>query len=540
MLKEIYHLLLSSERRMGMRVIMAVFFSALLNFAGLAALIPVLLFLIEEKEEKGEALLFCLLAVGFILFKNVLVMGLSRFQNYFLLSLYKRLSFSLFSSYYHRGILFISRLGSTRLGYEVNYVCYAFSMSLLSPLLNMTADVLLILLVTAVLLVYAPMTVLMLYLAFFPFMLMYIFGIKRRIRYYGKKELLARREQTRIVTEAYKGYAELEVNHAFPSLQHSFLKGLDTISFCRLKLETVYHLPLCLSELSVVIGLTLLALSGTGNVKALVGIFAVGAFRLLPALRESLSAWTQIQNSVFCLRIIKAGMEDLFSTFEEKPTAGLSFEKEIAISNLSYTYPEGKRVLKEFDCTIRKGEYIGIRGSSGIGKSTLFNLLLGFLKPDGGEIRIDGVLLSAENRKLWHRRIGYVPQGVFILDGTLAENVALGCCDISKEKVKRILRQVRLDEWVDELPLGIDTLLGESGARLSGGQKQRVGIARALYKEADILLLDEATSALDTATECEINEMICGLRNDYRGLTVLSIAHRESSLAFCNRIITLN
>lgn len=540
MLKEIYHLLLPSERRMGMRVIMAVFFSALLNFAGLAALIPVLLFLIEEKEEKGEALLFCLLAVGFILFKNVLVMGLSRFQNYYLLSLYKRLSFSLFSSYYHRGILFISRLGSTRLGYEVNYACYAFSMSLLSPLLNMTADVLLILLVTAVLLVYAPMTVLMLYLAFFPFMLMYIFGIKRRIRYYGKKELLARREQTRIVTEAYKGYAELEVNHAFPSLQHSFLKGLDTISFCRLKLETVYHLPLCLSELSVVIGLTLLALSGTGNVKALVGIFAVGAFRLLPALRESLSAWTQIQNSVFCLRIIKAGMEDLFSTFEEKPTAGLSFEKEIAISNLSYTYPEGKRVLKEFDCTIRKGEYIGIRGSSGIGKSTLFNLLLGFLKPDGGEIRIDGVLLSAENRKLWHRRIGYVPQGVFILDGTLAENVALGCCDISKEKVKRILRQVRLDEWVDELPLGIDTLLGESGARLSGGQKQRVGIARALYKEADILLLDEATSALDTATECEINEMICGLRNDYRGLTVLSIAHRESSLAFCNRIITLN
>lgn len=540
MLKEIYHLLLPSERRMGMRVIMAVFFSALLNFAGLAALIPVLLFLIEEKEEKGEALLFCLLAVGFILFKNVLVMGLSRFQNYFLLSLYKRLSFSLFSSYYHRGILFISRLGSTRLGYEVNYVCYAFSMSLLSPLLNMTADVLLILLVTAVLLVYAPMTVLMLYLAFFPFMLMYIFGIKRRIRYYGKKELLARREQTRIVTEAYKGYAELEVNHAFPSLQHSFLKGLDTISFCRLKLETVYHLPLCLSELSVVIGLTLLALSGTGNVKALVGIFAVGAFRLLPALRESLSAWTQIQNSVFCLRIIKAGMEDLFSTFEEKPTAGLSFEKEIVISNLSYTYPEGKRVLKEFDCTIRKGEYIGIRGSSGIGKSTLFNLLLGFLKPDGGEIRIDGVLLSAENRKWWHRRIGYVPQVVFILDGTLAENVALGCCDISKEKVKRILRQVRLDEWVDELPLGIDTLLGESGARLSGGQKQRVGIARALYKEADILLLDEATSALDTATECEINEMICGLRNDYRGLTVLSIAHRESSLAFCNRIITLN
>ena len=204
----------------------------------------------------------------------------------------------------------------------------------------MTADVLLILLVTAVLLVYAPMTVLMLYLAFFPFMLMYIFGIKRRIRYYGKKELLARREQTRIVTEAYKGYAELEVNHAFPSLQHSFLKGLDTISFCRLKLETVYHLPLCLSELSVVIGLTLLALSGTGNVKALVGIFAVGAFRLLPALRESLSVMdSDIRIPFFVCGLNKSRNEDLFFNIRRKNRQpGLSFEKEIAISNLSYTY----------------------------------------------------------------------------------------------------------------------------------------------------------------------------------------------------------
>ena len=162
-------------------------------------------------------------------------------------------------------------------------------------------------------------------------------------------------------------------------------------------------------------------------------------------------------------------------------------------------YPESKEVLKDFCCTIRKGEYVGICGESGVGKSTLFYLLLGFITPDKGAIRIDGRPLADVPRQEWHRRVGYVQQEVFVLDGTLAENIALGCRSIDKERVAEIVRQVRLDAWVDELPQGIDTPLGEGGGRLSGGQKQRVGIARALYKKAEVLLLDEATSALDNA-----------------------------------------
>jgi ABC-type multidrug transport system fused ATPase/permease subunit len=133
-----------------------------------------------------------------------------------------------------------------------------------------------------------------------------------------------------------------------------------------------------------------------------------------------------------------------------------------------------------------------------------------------------------------------VQQDVFIFQGSLAENIALGCKDIDKEKINRILKQVCLYEWVQTLPEGIDTALGEYGGRLSGGQRQRIGIARALYKQAEIILLDEATSALDNDTEKDINDMLASLRTDFPGLTILSIAHRESSLSYCDRVITID
>lgn len=539
MLKRIYRLLLPSERKMGIRVVCAVFLSALLDFAGLAALLPILFFLLEGGEDRSAALLFCAGAIVFILLKNALVAGFSRFQNHFLLSLYRRFSFALFTSYYNRGLLFIRSRGSIRLGYEVNYICYAFSLNILSPLLRMAGEALLILLVTVALLIYAPLTVVMLYSAFIPFMLIYGWGIRKRMRRYGEQEQHVRREQSRLAVEALKGYADLELNDAFPSLQRSFMEGLEKISECRLKLETVQHLPLCLSEMAVVVGLTLLTAFGVGDVKALVGVFAVAAFRLLPALRGILSGWTQVQNSAYCLRIVEEGLAEQAAGSEEMAAAALPFQKEIRMEAVSFIYPDGKNVLDNFNCVIRKGEYLGICGESGIGKSTLFNLLLGFFTPTSGEIKIDEVPLTASVKWAWHRRVGYVQQEVFILDGTLAENIALGCGQIDREKVQKIIRQVRLDGWVEELPQGIDTSLGECGGRLSGGQKQRVGIARALYKEADVLLLDEATSALDNETEQAINEMLLRLMEECEGLTILSIAHRESSLAYCHRVITL-
>ena len=536
-LKRIYRLLLPEERKAGGKVVAAVFFTALLDFVGLAALLPVLYYLLDGGENQRAAMFFCLLAVGVVLFKSVLITGFARFQNRYLLSLYKRLSFSLFSSYYRRGLLFIREQGSNRLGFEVNYMCFAFSQSILAPLLRMAGDGLLIILVTLALLVYDWKTVLILYASFLPMMALYVWGVRKRLRKYGEQEQQAKRQQAKVVSDTFRGFQELEVNGAFSNQQASFLEGMDKVTRSRVKLDTIMRLPLFLSELSVILGLTLLVTLESGDIRVLVGIFAVAAFRLLPALRALLSGWTQIQNAFSCLDVIEEGMkgsnENAFHPQE------ITFEKEITVCHLSYAYPGGEEVLKDLNLCIRKGEYVGFRGYSGVGKSTLFNLFLGFLKPSQGEIRIDNKVLTSEVQASWLRKVGYVPQDVFIFQGTLAENIALGCKEINRARVHQVLEQVSLGKWLQTLELGIDTALGEAGGRLSGGQKQRLGIARALYKDIDVLLLDEATSALDNKTEREVNETLCQLKQMYEQLTILSIAHRESSLAYCDRVITL-
>lgn len=538
-LKRIYRLLQPDEQKKAWRVAVTVFFSALLDFVSLAALLPILYFLLEGVENKQAALSFCLFAVSVIVVKTLSGIFFSRYQQRYLLNFYKRLSFSLFSAYYRRGLLYIREQGSNKLGYEVNVLCYAFSQSLLSPLLRMAADGLLIILVTIALLIYDGTTVLMLYATFLPFMCIYLFGVRKQVKKYGKMELEAKREQARVVMDTFRGFSELEVSGAFPSLQASFLEGMDKVSTNRIKLNTILQLPLFLSELSVIIGLGLLVAFGEGDVKLLIGVFAVAAFRLLPALRGLLSGWTQVQNVMFCLDIIEAGLKDEHEETDTCHEQEMPFEQAISIEKLTYAYPDSPNVLENFNCRIAKGEYVGWSGSSGIGKSTLFNLLIGLLTPTSGTIRIDATPLTTENRKAWLRHIGYVPQEVFIFNGTLAENIALGSKQTDRERIKEILEKVSLNDWVSTLPEGLDTTLGEAGGKLSGGQKQRIGIARALYKEADVLFLDEATSALDNQTEKEVNETLMHLKENYQGLTILSIAHRESSLAYCDRIITL-
>ena len=539
LLKRIYRLLQPEERKKAWRVAGTVFLSALLDFVGLAALLPILYYLLEGGENKRAALLFCLFAITVILFKSLSAVFFSRYQQKYLLDFYKRLSFSLFSAYYRRGLLFIREQGSNKLGYEVNALCYSFSQSLLSPLLRMAGDGLLIVLVTVALFVYDGVTVLMLYATFLPMMFIYLWGVRKQVKKYGRMELEARREQSRVVMDTFRGFTELEVSGAFPSLQESFLVGMGKISLNRMKLNTILQLPLFLSELSVIIGLALLVGFGDGDVKLLVGVFAVAAFRLLPALRTLLSGWTQVQNALCSLEVIEEGLKDSNEHESVCRMQEIAFEKEIRTYHLSYVYPGGEEVLKDLDLCIRKGEYVGFRGYSGVGKSTLFNLLLGFLKPTTGKVCVDDTILTSEVQASWLRKVGYVPQDVYIFQGTLAENIALGCKDVNRERILRMLEQVSLGKWIQTLENGIDTQLGEVGGRLSGGQKQRIGIARALYKNIDVLLLDEATSALDNKTEGEVNETLGELKRTYERLTILSIAHRESSLAYCDRVITL-
>lgn len=542
MLKKIYSLLPEEERRKSVWVALSVLLRALLDFAGLAALLPVLIAVLGEDADRTKALLLCAGVLLFICLKNGVNVLLSRHQMKFMLRLYHQFSYRMLCNYYQRGLLFMKSKSSVQLAHEVNVLCYTFSISVLQPILTIAAEAVLIVLMVGGLLLWEPLAGGILCMGFLPMVFVYVRVIKKRVREYGRTEMEARRQQSRNVVEAFRGYAELEVNNAFDSVVSRFEQGLAQINASRMRMDMVKRMPAFMSEAAVVIGLAILLMVTNNDLKLVSGVFAVAAFKLIPAVRGIMDGWTSVQSSSFCVDVVAEGISGATRSeeFGVRSEEYLAFEQEIAVEDLTFAFPDGGVILDHFNCCIRKGERVGFRGESGSGKSTLFNILLGFYPPTAGCVKIDGVTLEPSRLKAWRQKVGYVPQEIFIIKGNLAENVALGHTQIDEARVWQVLEQVQLREWVESLPDGIHADLGEYGARMSGGQKQRIGIARALYKQAEVLFFDEATSALDNKTEREINEAIEQLSETRKELTILVIAHRESSLGFCDRVISLS
>lgn len=544
-LRTIYGLLTKEERRRGVWVALSVLVRALLDFAGVAALIPILVTVFGEEADLQTSLMVCGLALVFVLVKSAAVVGLARFQSSFLLHLYQVFSRKMFCNYYRRGLLFLKSKSSVQLGHEVNFVCYTFSLCILSPLFRIAGEALLLILMVTALMVWKPLAGALLCLGFLPIVMVYVWAVKGKLRRYGAEELEARRVQSRTVVEAFRGYTELEIAQAFRKSLESFDEGLKVINHSRLRMETVQLLPACMSEVSIVVGLALLLLVGEGNLGVVGGVFAVAAYRMIPAVRGILNGWNTLQNASYSVDVVVDGVredDDNDDDYDYGDGDGngeeFTFNRSLKIRDLTFAFPDGEVILQGMNEEIKRGERIGVRGPSGSGKSTLFNLMLGFFPPTSGSIEIDGRRLTMKNRRQWHRIVGYVPQEIFIIQGSLADNIALGR-PMVKEKIERVLEQVQLKDWADALPEGTDTSLGEYGSRLSGGQKQRIGIARALYKDAEVLFFDEATSALDNQTEQEINLALQELSATHKELTMIIIAHRESSLTFCDRVMEL-
>ena len=218
----------------------------------------------------------------------------------------------------------------------------------------------------------------------------------------------------------------------------------------------------------------------------------------------------------------------------------LSFSRSIRLDSIIFSYAKARPVLNNLNMEVNKGETVGIIGRSGTGKSTLLNLMLNFIEPESGTMTVDGIIITRDNVDKWRNIIGYVPQDVFIAESTLAENIAFAEDSIDEVQLNKAIDLASLTDFVAGLPLGVNTLLTESGANLSGGQRQRIGIARALYKNAEVLFLDEATSSLDTRTEEEISNSIRNLALKERSITIIIIAHRITTLKYCSRIVELN
>lgn len=274
-----------------------------------------------------------------------------------------------------------------------------------------------------------------------------------------------------------------------------------------------------------------------------VGVFALAGQKLLPEISSIYRSITMMRfgtpiiESVWSDIALEAGVSEL----PQGTIAPLHLQERLDLRAIGFRYSTGSEAgLTDLTFTIKAGERIGIVGSTGAGKTTLVDVILGLLRPNEGEVCVDGVPITDENLRAWQRGLAYVPQEVFLIDASIADNIALGVgsSPIDMDRLRHAAQVARLDHYVEhELPQGYDTIVGERGVRMSGGQRQRIALARAIYRDAKVIILDEATSALDNLTEREVIDALYTLPGDK---TVLMIAHRLTTLRGCDRILVLD
>ena len=315
------------------------------------------------------------------------------------------------------------------------------------------------------------------------------------------------------------------------------------------KINTLAAVPRLYLELLAVGGVSIMVITiqfqhkPMTNLIPLIGIFMAAAFRLIPSINKIVNGLQTINYAEPILKVLGNEFQMIRSLTRNhaipKTTGGeWVFKQKIDFKDVTFSYPDSDRIiLDKINFSIKQGEFIGIIGTTGAGKSTLIDLLVGLLAPVSGEILIDGKNLNGIASR-WQQIIGYVPQTIYLTDDTLRSNIAFGISEdlIDDERINKALKTAQLADYIASLPDGLNTYVGERGVRLSGGERQRIGIARALYHDPPVIVLDEATSSLDNITEKEFMDAV----NALHGLkTIIVIAHRLTTVEKCDTVYEL-
>lgn len=382
-----------------------------------------------------------------------------------------------------------------------------------------------------------------------------IYGTARNfMRRIGKERVRLNAQRYRITGEVLGGIKDIKLLGHEVTYLDRFAEPAAAIARRQTQMTFISGLPQFAVQSVAFGGIILLCLllversayetgAPLGDLLPLVGVFAFAGQRILPELAKIYNTFSRLQ---YGLGVVDSITEDFQRTANGQPLPrtlppGIGLRDRLELENVSYSYPNAEGAgLHDVSLKIFRGERIGIVGSTGAGKTTLADIVLGLLAPQQGEMRADGTPITADNLRAWQQSVGYVPQDIFLTDSTITQNIALGVpqSDVDHERASRCAKLAQLHDFItSELPAGYDTTVGERGVRLSGGQRQRIGIARALYHDADLIVFDEATSALDNLTERDVMDAIAALPGDK---TIMMIAHRLSTVRQCDRIAVLH
>jgi len=363
---------------------------------------------------------------------------------------------------------------------------------------------------------------------------------------WGRQQALAKEEIVSVLQQGFGGIKEVKVAGRERFFSAAFAERLRPAGWLQFVETTVSDSVRIGVETAAVLGLLLIGVFIARNAVTarsalpLLGLYTYAAFRIVPSANRVL-----LYASL--LRFARAAVDDVHADWSAVGTARLEpeaaapaepFRDAVTFERVSFAYPTGPAVIRDVDLVIRRGEAVGLVGATGAGKTTLADLLLGLLKPSEGRIAVDGRDIH-DSLRAWQRQIGYVAQHPFLLDDTLRGNIAFGVApaDVDDTRLAAAVQAAQLDALVAGLPRGLDTPVGERGARLSGGERQRVAIARALYRAPELLVLDEATAALDNLTERALMRALQALRGK---VTLVVIAHRSTTMKWCDRLVFLS
>lgn len=564
--RKFWGILDEKQKLRGLRLILLTLVGALFEAAGIGLIVPFFAIITSDNfqlpisfantfpflgalSSEEFIVLAIALFVAFYLIKSVFLLFLAGLQAGYYFSLQESVSTRLFNSYLSKPYTFHLQNNSGKLLSNTITESMQFAVGFTAPALLFFNDLLITTMILAVLLYFEPVGAIVAFIIFGSLSFLLFKFSKKRAALWGETRQEKERLRIESAQQGFGGIKDIKLYGRENIFRDKYLKETSISLEAGRKQTILQNVPRVFLEfIAVAVLCSLVAfitLAGDkSNVVAIVGLFAASAFKLLPTTARMVHS---AQAMVFTSPVVSFMYDELVNTepysSDTKSTIPLdshvNFKKNLSIRDLSFVY-DGVDLpaLDAINLDIEAGSMTGFIGASGAGKSTLIDCLLGLIEPLSGELSTDGKLITSDNVCSWQKKLGYVSQVIYLLDGSLRDNIGFGIPSdsIDDEKIRRAVERSQLTGFIASLPDGLETLVGERGVRLSGGQRQRIGIARALYNNPPVLVLDEATSSLDTVTEREVMQSIEELQGD---TTVLIIAHRYSTILNCDYLYKL-
>ena len=535
--------------------------NSVLELIGLGALIPVFTILLEDNVVEKYAwarylyenfnltsgdqliVLVSLLLLTIIVIKNVLGLVIAYIQSKFAFSLYEHFSVKMHGIYFRRGFSFFKNSSAHDLFRNVNNASLLFAQKQILGLLGLLNECFIFLIILIGIALYDPKIFGLLLITVTPtFSIFYLYVRKKSLKI-GEIQKKIAPLLSKSIFESFYGYVDILLAKKEDVYRNNVKGHLHESSQIQVTTSVLNLAPTRVIETSLMLAIVLIIIFGLqlsmakmDLIKQL-GIFAIAGYRIMPSINRIMLAMNGLNQTFWTHDILKSLNTESPDLIIQKE---LSFNETLSLNNISFQFDDSPTPLfSDYSLNITKGECLGIKGASGSGKTTLMNMLLGFIPPQQGTFKVDDVTYTPEHMNSYYEKVGYVQQQVYLMDGTIADNIALGVSkeNLDQELLKQALEKASLSQFVADLPNGVNSTIGEGGTKISGGQRQRIGIARALYRKVEILFFDEATSALDEQTEKEISDAINRLAET--NLTIIIIAHRLKTLERCDRIIDL-